>query len=306
MFDGFLQPVATADTPKDFELNQLEKINAFLAQHPEKRDSVMAFLNQVSGEKSYEQLMAQNQTTTETNAKTDAPAEKIPEEKLQPALDFKFITEAYNYCGDISELDPGKVWYAIYKKQDTYLMKRVDLLIVRSKYSLGSGLEFDLKADKEINAQFLFSVGKRIDTNWHVTVPGEFLQLNPTKLFPGQAIELFGTEPSASLYNTTVFATGNVTNVGKCPEMSNYKINVTGEMHDKLIVQDLTPDFEDLGECGIPKIFWFGDLNNDKYPEIIFVSESKEGVSFTFFASDLHNKNKLYRKATQWFNHNCN
>jgi hypothetical protein len=185
-------------------------------------------------------------------------------------------------------------------------MTRVDLLIIRSKYRLSNTMEFDLKADREVQPAFLISTSKPVDTNWTVSQDVDFFVEHPKALYPGQMVELYGHDPIPAKENVTLFATGNVMSVGICPEIIDYKIKVTGEMHDNLLTQDLTPLFQDLGKCGIPEIFWFGDLNGDLYPELIFVSTSDNGLSFTFFASDTQDEKVLYRKADQWFNKNCN
>ncbi len=312
MFDGFLAPVTTSAQTSDFKIAQLLIINKILAQDISKLDSVLTYLTQVAIDNGYEKIIGPPLEDKESNFEQEtevvAEEEKTPEKeevKEIPVIDFKMVTEAYNYCGDITELDPGKLWYSIYKKGNEYFLKRTDILILRSKYSLGTGLEFDIKADKGEKPTFLIQSSKRLDTNWYVTEDVDFFVRNPKSLYPGQMVEIYAKDPVADIHNVTLFATGNVTNVGLCPEMTDYKIQVTGEMNDDLIVQNLTPMFTDLGTCGIPEIFWFGDINQDLYPDVIFLSTGENGLSFTFFVSDTRKNNVLYRKAFEWFNHNC-
>lgn len=317
MFDGFLSPVQTVapngPAVLSFKLAQLLVINRILAQDMSKLDSVLNYLTLVAKTNGYENIVGpplpdRDSLFENNNAAKVAPKEEKEEpvkEVMQPVIEFKFITEAFNYCGDITTLDPGKIWYGIYRKGDQFFRERINLMVVRSKYSLGSGIEFDLKAEEDIQPLFLLSSSKLLQENWYVTQSSDFFLENPKTLFPGQLVELYGKDPVEAMSNVRIFATGNVTGVGICPEMTNYKIKVTGEMNNNLITQDITPFFEDFGSCGIPEIFWFGDLNSDEYPEIIFVSTSDLGYTFTFFVSDTRNKNVLYRKADQWSNHNC-
>jgi len=278
-----------------------------------KLDSVLSFLSIVARANGYEKIIGPPlpdrdslfDSSTVPEIKPAKEEEKVVEKVSTPEIQFKFITEAYNYCGDITSLDPGKIWYGIYRQGDQFLRQRINLLIIRSKYSLGSGLEFDLRAEEDIQPVFLISTSKLLDENWYVTQSSNFFDQNPRALYPGQIVELYGKDPIADMHNVSVFATGNVTGVGACPEIDNYKIKVTGEMHDDLKTQDLTPLFTDLGSCGIPEIYWFGDLNGDLYPDMIFISTRDNGFSYTFFLSDTQNTKVLYRLADQWFNNNC-
>ena len=305
MFDGFLEkldelpmvPTAAAD----FKIAQLLVINNLLEDNPEKMDSVMAYLEEVARINGYEDLIG---PAIPDSAFTEQP-EPAPKPEPIPALKFQFCKESHNYCGDIQNLDPGKKWYAVYRTGDYFKLREVDLLIVRSKYSLSNALEFDIKTDKTLRSEFLISCSKPLDTSWFMLLPMKYMQENPRKLYPGQILELYSKVPEADLKNVHLFATGNVLNVGKCPEMKDYRIKVNAEFNNDLVTQDLTAAFSDMGECGIPEVFWFGDINQDEYPDIVFVSEGETGLTFTLFISDLNQHKKLYRKAFEWANKNC-
>ena len=305
MFDGFLEkldelpiiPTAAAD----FKIAQLLVINNILEDQPEKMDSIMAYLQEVARINGYEELIG---PAIPDSLFTDQQVRK-PKPKPIPALKFQLCKEAYNYCGDIQNLDPGKKWYAIYRTGDYFKLREIDLLIVRSKYSLSNTLEFDIRTNKELHSEFLVSCSKPLDTNWFMLLPLRYFEQNPKKLYPGQTVELYGKVPETDVKNVHLFATGSVKEVGKCPVLENYQIKVNGEMHNNPITQDLTPLFSDLGECGIPELFWFGDINQDGYPDIVFVSTGENGMTFTLFVSDLNQRNNLYIKAFEWANLNC-
>ena len=312
MFDGFLEP--TTEGPMiptaaaDFKLAQLLVINRILEKDPKKMDSVMAYLTEVARVNGYEDLVGPVATDSAFNAKPNIAkaTEEQPEvEKTEPSLDFKFLRETYNYCGDIKEIDPGKPWYAVYREGDKFVLKRVELQVLMSKYSLSNSLEFDIKTEPELHSLFLISPSRLLQPDWFVVEPEEFFDANPRTLFPGQLVEIYGKIPQADYHNIQLFATGSVISVGACPEMKDYKIKATGEMNGKLIQQDLTPLFSTLGDCGIPEIFWFGDLNEDEYPDVIFLSKANNGFTFTVLISDMNDTNALYRKTHEWFNLNC-
>lgn len=340
MFDGFLSPVipARAADIYSFKMTQLAVINQLLNQDVSHVDSILRFLNQVAHTVGYETLIGkpkadidtlywraqtavqgeQNQTVIESPIESDsatvtpveavdtsAAVETTPPVETVAITPYELLTEVSNYCGDIRDIDPGKIWYAVHRNGDYFTRSRVDIEVLKSKYSIGKGLEFDIRSARTLEVAFFISSDEQLDTNWRVELPFDYFMFNPNKLFPGQQTELYAHEPVADVHNVTLFATGAVLEVGQCPVLEKYTIKATGEMNDQLIVQDLTQDITYLGQCGIPEIYWFGDLNGDVYPDIIFVSVGDKGTLFTLFMSNTLNDGKLYRKADEWFNTTC-
>lgn len=318
MFDGFLQPVKTSTAANKQITTELDVVNAIIAEDSTKVDSILNYLNNSIRNKKYDELNPNAKNTTDslywdesaqvakTNQEDATEATEQPiENDVLPLEDIELLTLVSNFCGDISTIDPGKLWYAVYRKGEFFYRKRVDIEIVRSKYSLGKGLEFDIRSAPPLEVAFFYTASKPQDTTWRTYLPIDYFLQTPNKLFPGQQIEIRAANKNAGFYNVNLFATGSVLEVGKCPKFENYALKVTGEMNDNLITQDLTPDFAYMGDCGQPEIYWFGDINGDIYPDIVFVSVGKQGTYFVLMLSDTRNNGKLYRKADEWFNKNC-
>ena len=243
---------------------------------------------------------------------TDSIIEKavITEEEekvIAPPADYIFAVETFNYCGEITHLDPGIRWYGIYYDDDmkVYRNTRIELEVIRSKYALGTGLEFDIKSESSITPHFMIGTKSKLDTTIEIAFNNSYFKNRPRSLFPGQSINIYSTEPIHDIYNFTLFATGNVTDVGICPVMENYQMKLTGEINDSLTVQDLTADIPYFGKCGMPSIYWFGDFNKDNYPDFILASQSKEKTTFVLFVSDIRANGKLVRKAGEWSYEKC-
>jgi hypothetical protein len=233
---------------------------------------------------------------------------KEEEEKvIAPPADYIFAVETFNYCGEITHLDPGIRWYGIYYDDDmkVYRNTRIELEVMRSKYALGTGLEFDIKSESSITPHFMIGTKSKLDTTIEIAFNNSYFKNRPRSLFPGQSINIYSTEPIHDIYNFTLFATGNVTDVGICPVMENYQMKLTGEINDSLTVQDLTADIPYFGKCGMPSIYWFGDFNKDNYPDFILASQSKEKTTFVLFVSDIRANGKLVRKAGEWSYEKC-
>ena len=236
----------------------------------------------------------------------DSVVEETPLVIAAP-IDYIFAVETYNYCGEITHLDPGIRWYGIYYDDDmkVYRNTRIELEVMRSKYALGTGLEFDIKSESSITPHFMLGTKSKLDTNIEIAFNNSFFENHPKSLYPGQSLNLYSSEPIHDIYNFTLFATGNVTDVGLCPVMEDYKMKLTGEMNDSLTVQDLTVDIPYFGKCGMPSVYWFGDFNKDAYPDFILASQSKEKTTFVLFVSDIRTNGKLVRKAGEWSYEKC-
>lgn len=250
----------------------------------------------------------QHQTIRETaTTPTTAPVVKEEKPKGPPAYRIQLATEAYNYCGDINALDPSMNWYGLFPDDFNggYTLKRIDLEIVVSKTRLGSSMEFDIRNSSGEVSHFLFGANRMLDTaKFYQLSPQRFTIIPPT-LYPGQQMEAFAQYNRPSAANVFISATGAVVEVGACPVIENYtmKINTQGPRGE--IVQEITPLFSSMGECGLPEMYWFGDLNGDNYPELIYVSPDKNQNVFTLLLSDTQLESGLYKVGATWTLNAC-
>jgi len=297
MFDGFLTPAAN-----NLELND----SAWVAVEMPNVQLILDSNNTSDSDSVVVDSVTTPLVLTDTLVvkEEEEPVEKLPP---PPPADYIFTVETYNYCGSIDKLDPGIRWYGIYYDDDlnVYRNRRINLQVMRSKYSLGSGVEFDITCESGIPPHFMIGTKSKLDTNFKIEFTQDYYCNQPEQLYPGQKVNLYASVPRYDLYNFTMYATGNVSSVGICPTLTDYKLKLTGEMNNSQIVQDLTEDISYFGECGIPRIYWFGDFNQDLYPDIILASQGKEQTTFTLFVSDLRDNGKLMRKAGEWSYKKC-
>ncbi|GAB5557973.1 MAG: hypothetical protein SchgKO_21860 [Schleiferiaceae bacterium] len=307
MFDGFMESYYPA--------TDVELLNDIRAAEPDTGKSDLWF-KIVIRRSHYEQPRPAEGLAKDTVKGTPVITGGIPEPKGTapepegPAdvlpMDIQFLTESYNYCGDISSLDPGKIWYGYYlDASGTFTRKIVDLQIIKSKYSLGTNMEFDIKTDSEDASYFLIGVDKKLPEGWTMTFPDAFFVDNSRQLFPGMQIELYGQQQGLSATNVQLYATGNVTEVTNCPVISKYRMIAQTEKSAGPVSQDLAQLVTELGECGIPDIYWFGDISGDGIPEVILVGTYPEKNVFTLLSSDTPKATSLYRVAGTWTVENC-
>ena len=222
-------------------------------------------------------------------AKSDSLLSSSPVPRAHPFFlgsDFQFILETYNYCGDVSAINPSLYWYGIYLDNEQNPsgeldIKPVDLKIILSKEKFGKGLEFDILTNKEERSLFLIGSNKVIKHK-EIRLPDVLkgIRMRGKRLFPGQELILHEQN------QLRLSATGQILKTGPCPETKDYKITIKANRLGKDIEQDLAELIPDYGKCSIPELYWYGDLSGDGFPEIIFVSVGEEFNVFHLLQSN--------------------
>ncbi len=222
------------------------------------------------------------------------------------ASKFSFVTEVYNYCGDIRDIDPGLLWYGIYPEDEkgrsgNYHIKQVEIIVVKSKYNVGKNLEFDIITDNKERSIFLFGVNKPLELK-KITIKdqGKLLRYRENRVFPGQQVVLTEGQNPIKLS-----AMGTVQSISPCPDLESYKLILSGDKYLSAIRQNLMEEIVYPGQCGMPEIYWYGDLTGDGVPEMILVSVYDERNYFNFFVSDPSKDNFLVRKQAEWIIDKC-
>lgn len=256
-----------------------------------------------------EELARDEKTEPARIAEKPEETEK-PREVIKPLgsteIKMQIATEALNYCGDIAVLDPGLKWYGIYHNPETqrYSLKPVDLEIVLSQYKLGNEMEFDIRTGNETPALFLIGANRALTAGEVVELRDSYWQYNPRILFPGQRLEVYPDLPGKGPNNIQITAVGSVEEAGDCPELKDYRIQVTGKQGVLNIKQDITGGFTYLGKCGIPEVHWFGDLNQDGRPDVVFISPGEEKNVYTLFLST-DKADALLERSAVWTLKKC-
>lgn len=297
-----IRTLATALRGKDLKMDSLIGVLHKLPTKG-KQDSVIAWIDAgmpggiVVAATPAELVRPATATPTTTPVKPVGP----------PPYQIQLATEAYNFCGDIGTLDPSLNWYGLFPDEymGNYRIKRVDLEIVVSKTKLGNSMEFDIRNSSGQVAHFLFGVNRSLDTNKiYQLAPDYFATVSP-KLFPGQQIQAFAQYDRPSAANVFISATGSVIEVGACPVIENYSMKINSQGPYGEINQNITELFPSLGECGMPDLYWFGDLNGDNYPELLFVAPDKNKNEFTLLLSNVNLEEGLYELGSTWTLESC-
>lgn len=220
---------------------------------------------------------------------------------------IQLATEVLNFCGDISQLDPGLLWYGMFFNNETqrYSLRPIQLELVVSKYKLGKKMEFDIRTGTEEGATFLVGSNRKLSTGEVVDLSEDFWQFSPRKLFPGQRLEIYPSVPGKGPNNLKIQALGSILSSGECPEIADYKILVSGKKGMVEYNQNIATELADQDRCGLPEVFWFGDLSQDNIPDLILVTQGENQSVFTLFLSVTEEGPELLRKASTWTVEKC-
>ncbi len=250
------------------------------------------------------QIQHSPQTATADDLLEEIVSTKPPGKADWPFSEVRLITESYPYCRDITTIDRSLFYYSVYLEDDYYVIRPAELSIELKKNSPKNVLHFNIKPAEGDGS--LFIIGLKVPVkNWKKIRNNDFLltQLNRT-LTPGIRLDLYPYEPGDSYGNIKLIASGTVKSYqSDCPVVENYSLMVE-MMLDKKEFFDLTDQLIHRGKCGVPDIFWFGDLNQDGYTDLILVGEYPEYTAFTLFMSQPESALK-YKKMSEWIVEDC-
>lgn len=227
-----------------------------------------------------------------------------PKPLNHPFSDVKLITESYPYCRDITAIDRTLYYYAVIAEDEYYVIKPVDLTIELRKNSPKNKLHFDIKPSEGDGSIFIIGLPAPYK-NWKKIRNNDYVltQYN-RKLTPGVRLELYAVEPGNSFGNIKLMAAGTVKSYNNdCPVVENYKLFVEMMLYEK-VVYDVSNQISQPGACGVPDLFWFGDLNQDGYTDFILVGEYPKYTAFTLFFSQPDNPQR-YKKVSEWVVEDC-
>lgn len=230
--------------------------------------------------------------------------EKPASRSVSPFSEVTLITESYPYCRDITAIDRSLFYYSVYLEDDYYDIRPVELSIELRKSNVRNAMHFDIKPSEGDGS--LFIIGLPVPfKNWKKIKNNDFIltQVNRT-LTPGVRLDLYPSEPGRSLGNIRLMAAGTVKSyVNDCPVIENYSLLVEMMLEGR-VAFDISDQITHVGKCGVPDLYWFGDLNQDGYTDFILVGEYPKYTGFTLFFSQPDNVQR-YKKVSEWVVEDC-
>ncbi len=215
---------------------------------------------------------------------------------------YQIATEAFNYTGDVRQLDLSLMWYGVIAKDDDqWSLGQVKPKVLLSQFQSQPGsLEFDIQTNRAQGCHFLFGSPVPLDTvrEWYGGRIS-YVQSMPT-LFPGSA-EFFDRPNGSWMYG--LLATGAVTGPGKCGGLKEYALQIRNQKSDTEIAQtqNIGAQLVDSVYSCVPELYWSGYLMDDDTPDAVFVQEIPGGLRMVLFLSDPAPEGQIWIKSAEWF-----
>lgn len=217
--------------------------------------------------------------------------------------DFRIMQEQAS-CSAIN-YDPSLFWYGVYRftKYDTIIPveiefernhvdsdPREEIGGVRTQYSdsLFSYLLIGFRDSIEVNSVFNGGISQKT-------------------LYPGQRISVWAHTDKCEVTDKTavdLIALGNVEDVQYCPIITGYDLRLRNRWGETL-TQGLMESVSYAGECGMPAIYWFGDLDGDKRPDLVLMGATNSRYDLYLFLSTQAKENELVGLVDKWTACNC-
>jgi len=217
--------------------------------------------------------------------------------------------------------DPSLHWYGVYRtgKMDSLISVEIEI-----EKRLNDELAmFYITTNRSSNQYSLFLIGSSMPLTEQVSNYNIRIDKSYPHLYPGEKTEITyrdGTRTSYRDSSFDLYATANVTGLEYYgPVMEDYSLRLTNMQTlslysneaDMLVTQDISDGFEVfqyqlLTQELLPRLFWYGDLDNDTKPDIIFLTwHGTSGGRYTLFLSSLADEGEFIKKADSWRWSNC-
>jgi hypothetical protein len=199
---------------------------------------------------------------------------------------LQLLLETYNYCGDVKDIEIATHWWWAFIPSDNGIIAtKTNINIKLSENRLSSQYEFDISTD--LNERSVFIIGYPVDIIDEDPTPIE----NPEVRLQNMGRKILPGNNFALNEHVSLFALGNVVDVhDDCPDIKDYKLFAKIDS-EKINLLDLIP--KKPNHCVIPDLYFYGDINGNGIPEMIFVfSNENENI---FYLLGVEAKSKSYK-----------
>lgn len=189
-------------------------------------------------------------------------------------------------------------WYGIYPEKDGEYIEKIN---VNLEYSLDSEMDDNLKisTNKEERARIIIGTNENIETG-RVGIPlGSF---SDRVIMNDQILPIPIYQKDCSI-NTEylLFASNWKDQISTC-YVEKYSLRFCKQPLYQQInyLHTFEGLVERLGECNIPKLFWFGDVNGDEIPDFIFYNQAMYYAKYKFYLSKKQGEKVKFEKVVDF------
>jgi hypothetical protein len=204
-----------------------------------------------------------------------------------------------NFCIGKLVFNPVLYWYAYYLNSDENYqygrLKPVNIKITTFKTEDDAG-NISISTNIPEESLFLIGLDKQISKPYSDQFKKSFWSESKI-VYPGQSIEVCSRAVLYALGCANEFRNIHESNI------KDYQLYVKNA--DK--TQNLTKDIDFSLESGLKILKWYGDINGDNSPEVIFLTFSNVDASYLFYMGSeyFNDKNSVMRKVAKFGAGNC-
>ena len=193
-------------------------------------------------------------------------------------------------------------WYGIYSEEDGEYIYEIDLSLEYTAETEHPELELEnhiiVKTDRTQKAQLLIGTNQTVRTGKvGVSIPHYY------KRHLHNDINLPIPFPEADcLFNTDYYINGtnHKHNETDYCFLENYKVTLRKNHPTRNVtICEFENAAEVLRECNLPEFYWYGDINNDHIPDLIFKSSGMYYSKYKVYLSKVIDGKIQYRKPIE-------
>lgn len=223
--------------------------------------------------------------------------------------DFQLLLETENNCAEFDyDLSNNLNWYGVFQTDTGDYLIEIELTILEYNSSM------DI-TNKSIAGKYIFWTSKkekskfligttRIFEEHKVSHHDDYFFNHTNVLYPGQQKTVYTINNLPERKSYELNAIGCVMEIGYCPNFQNYKLRLS-DKNDEWKSQDLTNDISYKGECGLIDLRWFGDIDFDGLPDLLFSSSSTKRNQMNLFISSEASKDNFVKLVSIFELGNC-
>jgi len=225
------------------------------------------------------------------------------------------IMQERSSCSQVN-YDPALNWYGVYRMDGFDTIMRVEIDVTRGNIAIIEKTGEDglsVRTNHSDSLWSLFLIGSKTPLVESSVRNGRH---EGKWMFPGQSQDVFVLGGRRNpMYSKPIprdqrpprislIALGAVTDVDYCPQMEDYRLILKSDQVNP-IRQNITELIKFKGECNMPRLYWFGDLDGDKKPDMVFVGGVTSMAEYTLLLSSLANENEYVHVVDSWTSCNC-
>ena len=194
-------------------------------------------------------------------------------------------------------------WYGIYDKEDGEYIEKVNINIEykpnRELENYNPDVDFQnymyVNTDKEAKSRILIGTNKPMRIGKVGPVVPSFYQIG---MYKGINLPIPYYTDDCNVDNRLFINGGGLGIASDNCFIEDYRITLqqSNNPFKIQVVAEFEGLVEKLRECNIPEFYWFGDINNDSYPDFIFRSPSMYYSIFKVYLSKVQDGKVEYGK----------